>query len=277
MDKETLLRAVTAYVNTTAGNFIGEDIALRADLKGMQVFEEPLMGFAKSEDEYFARLKSPEVIGPHFIMPGEWLPGAKTVISLFLPFTMRVKKANRIGRNWPAKEWLHARIEGQAFIADLCRSIQKQLAEEGFRSVVPLLDERFATGNPKIQDKTQQGYYTSNWSERHVAHGCGLGTFGLSGGLITRKGIAGRYASLITDAPFEPSPRPYTGAYDYCIRCGACVRNCPVQAISQVQGKRHPICSKFLDLTREKYQPRYGCGKCQVNVPCENGIPGYSR
>jgi epoxyqueuosine reductase QueG len=277
MDKETLIRTVTAYVNTAEGNFIGKATALRADLIGMKIFEEPLMGFAESGDEYFTRLKTPAAVGAHFIMPGEWLPGAKTVISVFLPFTDKIKKANQVGRNWPAKEWLHARIEGQAFIAELCRYIQERFTAEGFRCVVPLLDERFATGNPKIQDNTQQGYYTSNWSERHVAYGCGLGTFGLSGGIITGKGIAGRCASLITNAPFDPSSRPYVGIYDYCLRCGACVRNCPARAISREEGKKHPVCSKFLNLTMEKYRPRYGCGKCQVNVPCENGIPAYSK
>jgi epoxyqueuosine reductase QueG len=274
MDKQDFIKTAAAYINTAGGNFIGKDTALRADLAGMRIFEEPLAGFAESGDSYFTRLKNPEIIGSHFIMPGEWLPGAKTVISLFLPFTDQVKRANRVNMDWPADEWLHARVEGQAFIAEFCQYMRERITGEGFRCVVPLLDERFATGNPEIKDKTRQGYYTSNWSERHAAYGCGLGTFGLSRGLITRKGIAGRYASLITDAPFEPSPRGYTGIYDYCIRCGACARNCPAGAISPEGGKNHPPCSEFVNLTMKKHHPRYGCGKCQVNVPCESRIPG---
>ena len=39
------------------------------------------------------------------------------------------------------------------------------------------------------------------------------------------------------------------------------------------RGKNHSICSKFCDKTAEKYKPRYGCGKCQVGVPCESRIP----
>ncbi|MDR2480411.1 MAG: 4Fe-4S binding protein [Treponema sp.] len=61
--------------------------------------------------------------------------------------------------------------------------------------------------------------------------------------------------------------------YECCIRCGSCVSNCPVRAISLERGKDHPPCSAFLERTREQCKPRYGCGKCQVQVPCESGVP----
>ena len=63
---------------------------------------------------------------------------------------------------------------------------------------------------------------TSLWSERHAAYVCGLRTFGLSKGLITKKGIAGRFTSLITDLPLLADERAYTDVYEYCTRCGAC-------------------------------------------------------
>jgi len=55
--------------------------------------------------------------------------------------------------------------------------------------------------------------------------------------------------------------------------CGACGKNCPVNAISLDKGKNHVICSAFLERTAEKYKPRYGCGKCQIGVPCESSVP----
>lgn len=55
--------------------------------------------------------------------------------------------------------------------------------------------------------------------------------------------------------------------------CGACVKNCPVDAISLEEGKDHKICCDFLDITGKKFKPRYGCGKCQVSVPCQSSIP----
>ena len=84
----------------------------------------------------------------------------------------------------------------------------------------------------------------------HVA----LGTFGLSRGLITKRGMAGRITSIIINAEFEPDERPYTGIYDFCIRCGACALKCPVKAISMEYGKNNarlaypakPRCRRWL-------------------------------
>lgn len=115
--------------------------------------------------------------------------------------------------------------------------------------------------------------FTSNWSERHIAFVCGLGTFGLSKGLITNKGISGRFGSIITELYITPDKRQYDDIYEYCTMCGACGRNCPASAISVEKGKDHKACFAFLEKTREKHAPRYGCGKCQVKVPCEGSLP----
>jgi epoxyqueuosine reductase QueG len=269
--------AVKDYAQNNPGNLVSPDLALRPDLGGMRIFAEPIAGYAAAGDPFFDELKKPGVIGPHFLAPREWLEKAETVISLFLPFTERVRAANREPLDWPADEWLHARIEGQAFQNEICRFAAALLEGAGFSAAAPMVDPRFSQGNPLTKDKSRQDFYSSNWSERHAAYACGLGTFGLSRGIITRRGIAGRFISLITSAPFEPDKRGYSGIYDYCIRCGLCARNCPAGAISLEEGKRHPPCSAFLDTTKAKCKPRYGCGKCQVKVPCEGGIPAQRR
>lgn len=38
---------------------------------------------------------------------------------------------------------------------------------------------------------------------------CGLGIFGLSKGLITSKGIAGRFGSIVTELQIIPNEREY--------------------------------------------------------------------
>jgi epoxyqueuosine reductase QueG len=273
MNKRSFLKTLTEYVNTAPGNYVDKGAALRPELAGMRIFDEPLIGFARAEDPLFGELKKPGVIGGHFLGPREWLAEGNTVVAVFLPFTQAVKDANRLSRGWPADEWLHGRIEGQAFIGELSRYCKGILEAGGRRCVVPLLDPRFSAKNPASEDKNEEASYTSNWSERHAAYICGLGTFGLSRGLITSRGIAGRLASFITDWGPAPSKRAYTGIYDYCCRCNACAKNCPAQAISPDQGKRHAPCSAFLDRVMEKHRPRYGCGKCQTGVPCEGGIP----
>lgn len=270
MDKQTLIRMAQEFVQHAADNYIAKDIALSADVAGMQIFEAPIFAFGSAADEYFKKLKHPHAIGEHFRLPEEWLPGAKTVISFFLPFSEAVKKGNRKDKNWPSPEWLHGRIEGQAFVQKLCRYLQSVLGDEGYASVVPALDPRFwsNTDSPEHEAK-----FTSNWSERHVAFVCGLGTFGLSKGLITPKGMAGRFGSLITTLDLPPDKREYEDLYEYCSMCGKCIKNCPARAITLEKSKDHALCSTFLEQTRAKFAPRYGCGKCQVGVPCESGIP----
>jgi epoxyqueuosine reductase QueG len=277
MDKEEFTRILAGFVAEAPENRIPAELALRPELSGLRLIDEPLAGFAAAGDPWFGDLKKPGIIGEHFIPPTEWLPGAKTVISFFAPFSPQVKAANRADMSWPADEWLHARIEGQALIFAICKHLKTCLEEAGFSCVIPSLESRFSSKSPSTADKARQDYYTSNWSERHAAQICGLGTFGLSRGLITKKGMAGRFGSLVTDAFFEPDPRPYTRYDEYCTHCGACARNCPAGAISLAEGKRHYPCSEFVSLTGKKHAPRYGCGKCQVRVPCENGIPDRLR
>ena len=274
MEKTYFEKTLKDYLNNSTDNFIKKEDALRPDLEGMRIFDEPLFGYTSADDPFFTEAKKPEIIGAHFMTPEEWLPGAKTVISVFLPFTARVREANRLDMSWPAYEWLHGRLEGQVFQAEICRFAEDLLKKEGYAALGPMIDSRLSSRSSLTSDKTEQGFYTTNWSERHAAYAAGLGTFGLSKGLITRKGVAGRYLSVITSASFEHTERPYKGVYDYCIFCGACAVNCPAGAISKEKGKLHHPCSEFLDSVKTKHSPYYGCGKCQVKVPCEDKAPG---
>lgn len=281
MDKQDLIKMVSLFTEGSEDNIISKQDAISETVAGMKMFDAPIFACGAADDEYFKLLKHPSAIGEHFLLPKEWLPQAKTVISFFLPFTKAVKEGNRRDMSQPSAEWLHGRIEGQAFINVLCRHITTELIGAGYNSLAPSLDKRFwartgfKIGSSHSYDTCGNSIsFSSNWSERHVAFVCGLGTFGLSKGLITKKGIAGRFGSVITELSLPPDKREYGSLYQYCSGCGACVKNCPVNAISMDKGKNHEICSAFLDKTAEKYKPRYGCGKCQVGVPCESRRPG---
>lgn len=269
-----LQRLAAAFTASDPRAVIDADTALSAAEVGLCLFDPPLLGFAAADDPLFAALRAPGVVGPQLLLPGQWLPGAQSVVSVCMPFSAAVRESNRRDRRAPSFGWLHARYEGQAFIGALLRYLMQKLAAAGCRAAAPSLDPRFQSWSGDADG----GYgFNSNWSERHAAYVAGLGTFGLSAGLITEKGVAARYGSLITDAAFPPSERKYTEVYEYCNRCGACVRNCPAGAISLEQGKDHAPCSRFVDWTAEKYHPRYGCGKCQVGVPCEHARPPRRR
>ena len=246
------------------------------------IYDEPLIGFASADDALFEEYKKPEVIGPWHMSPKEWLSGANCVVSIFYPFSEDVRSAHRQSRETIAFEWLWARVEGQALLDSMMKQAVQELEAMGIRAVVPAIDPRFKAmqgGKGGIQGYAEinESSFGSTWSERHAAYACGLGTFGLSKGIITEKGMAGRFASIILDLEIEADERPYTDIYEYCSKCGACIRRCPVGAISLEKGKDHNICGPWVDQSKETYAPRYGCGLCQTAVPCEYGIPKKAK
>jgi len=269
MTRAELIKNSVNFTNESPNNYISAAAAISPEYVGMKIYESPIFAFGRPDDELYIKYKSPDVIGSHSLTPHEWLLGAKTVISFFLPYTQRIKKANAHDYQWPADEWLHGRYEGQIFLKNLAAYINQLLQDAGHESLIPADDPRFGLSGAGTM-------FTSRWSERHVAYACGLGTFGLSGGLITIKGMSGRLGSILTTLDLPKDIRPYGGIYDYCTMCGVCISHCPAHAISIENGKAHAPCSDFLDSVREKNSPRFGCGKCQVNVPCESGMP-YSH
>ena len=266
MERQVILNAIKDIFNACELNYVKEEVAISPELAGLKLFEEPLVKFGSVKDELFRKYKEPGVIGPWFQGPEEWLPEGKTVISLFFPFTEAVRESNRKCTEIPSSEWLHGRIEGQACLTGFMNRVKDWFEENGVVACVPSNDKRF-------HQVIENGVYGSNWSERHVAYLCGLGTFGLSKGIITEKGMAGRFMSIIISEELEADVRPYTGVYDYCTNCGACIRRCPAEAITFEEGKDHKKCDAWNKMIGEKHKPRFGCGLCQVKVPCETKIP----
>ncbi len=274
MDKQNFIQYCNQYLASCNLNDIPAEKALSEALIAVQIFKEPIIRVADACHPEFNNLK--EIIGEHFKPPEAWLPEAKSVISFFFPFTEAIRKSNRENMSYPSKGWLNGRIEGQSFINNFSANIVNFLNDQGLKSVSPSIDNRFFTNT----DHDVHGIhktYTSNWSERHVAYLCGMGTFSLSKGLITEQGTAGRLTSIITALHLPPDDKKFQDFEENCSMCGKCVKNCPVNAISLEHGKNHQICSAFLNEVLSKEAPWYGCGKCQVKVPCEYKIPKKKR
>jgi epoxyqueuosine reductase len=127
--------------------------------------------------------------------------------------------------------------------------------------------------------------WASPWSERHVAFACGLGTFSLSDGFITPKGIAVRIGSVVTLLKLTPAEKNYRHPKENCLffrneTCGKCITRCPAGAITEKGHDkdkcREYIGSKPLHEKRLEYglkNPTTSCGLCQTGVPCEFRIP----
>ncbi|MFC1847757.1 4Fe-4S double cluster binding domain-containing protein [Chloroflexota bacterium] len=259
---------------------------------GAAIFEAPLVGFAGGDDPIFTEYKT--IISDFHLTPREALTGHLTetlgsnpkdlptvsVVSIVLPIARDTKLSNRRETKGPSLRWNHTRWQGQDFITDLTQYVASLLKDLGHYAVVPELA-------PFFEMRELPDGLGSVWSLRHIAYAAGLGTFGLSDGFITPKGMALRCASIVTDLEIPPSHRPYPGHQANCLfhstgTCGRCIKRCPGGAISE-KGHDKKRCLEVLveeqkpwmdGVHGDGYIGAYaGCGLCQTKVPCESGIP----
>jgi epoxyqueuosine reductase len=252
-------------------------------------WEEVLIGFSSGTDGLYAGLK--DHIGPFHWTPAEAFalagsgpaqvppaePGELTVISWALCHAKASKLANRRETYYPSELWARARIFGEAGNRALHLALVDALVARGHPAVAPSF-------LPQAGERESARYgRASTWSERHVGYICGLGTFGLAGGLITERGQAVRLGSVIVRATIAPTPRPYDHPFAHCLfftrgTCAACARRCPVGSVAK-EGRDKGACARHLHPVTGEFVKReygfdgYGCGLCQTGVPCESGIP----
>ncbi len=251
-----------------------------------RMWEKPLVGIAAGDDPYYDFLK--EHIGPFHWSPADVFrlkyPGHVStdklrVVSIVFPQTDETKLSQSKEKLCPAKEWIVTRGEWEPLIKEFSGKLVDRLERTGIRCVsVDLLSE-FSTA------RSEAIGIASNWSHRHSAYLAGLGTFGLSDGLITEKGKAVRMTSLIIEAPLTLSERLYSAPYEWCLyfkdgSCGVCMKRCPVNAIT-AEGHNKDACNAYEEVFAAKYWPVdiergdyiLGCGLCQVGTPCQNKKP----
>ncbi|MEJ2282733.1 MAG: epoxyqueuosine reductase [Desulfobacterales bacterium] len=250
-----------------------------------KAFENPLVGFSAGDDPIYESYK--EYVGSFHWTPLEIFnltfpgitvaAGELAVISWILPQTRATRADNRQQTTYPSERWARARIFGEEVNVKLRNRVVDLLQKEGHEAVAPMLA-------PAWERKQSDPYvFSSTWSERHAAYAAGLGTFGLCDGLITPRGKAMRTGSVVARIHIPPTPRPYTNHQAYCLFysrgiCGKCIKRCPVGALSE-NGHDKVKCLQHLKPATEEYVKAnyhfdgYGCGLCQVGVPCESRIP----
>ncbi len=258
------------------------------ELLGEPMWEPPIIGFASGADAYFQFCRSD--IGEFFWTPSEAFQlkfkerprkdSDLTVVSIAYPQTKATKADQRVSCGRPSARWSVTRGEWEKFNSSVCAKALAEMENIGICAVaIDLL--------PEFRNRNSIKYgAASSWSHRHAAYAAGLGTFGLSDGLITRRGKAMRFTTIIVDKIVEADARPYSQYNEWCLfykdeTCGECVIRCPVGAISKA-GHDKMRCEAYLEHLLKNIPPQiaaedkshyYGCGLCQSRIPCEDGIP----
>lgn len=247
----------------------------------------PHVAVAQGDDPLFLRNK--EMIGPFLWTPEEAYalafpqhpapPGDLRVISYVLPQTRETRADQRLEKTVPAERWARSRFHGEEFNCDLRTHLAETLTRAGYPSVAPERLPGFA------YQQSERFGLASNWSERHVAFVAGLGTFGLSDAMITRREKAVRFGSVVSRIDLPVTKRVYGEDYHaWCLwyakgTCGACAKRCPAGAITTIEGHDKQACLNYIRETTAPFATRtYGtgatpCGLCQVKIPCEAQAP----
>jgi len=254
-------------------------------LNNYVMWDEPLVSFADGDDPIFTEYKT--IIAPEHLTPREALakaydkslkdmPARLSVISWILPAVEETRRASRAETRAPSRLWSHTRWYGEKFNEKLRSHIVALLTGTGYLAAAP-----FSQPYYKVY-ANEKGPY-SNWSERHIAYAAGLGTFSLSDGLITERGIAIRCGSVVTNLVLPTSSRTASSPYSNClfyvgVNCRACIERCPAGAIDE-KGHDKNKCRQYLrdiGYSKESFKDGYdneksiaGCGLCQTKVPCE--------
>ncbi len=255
---------------------------------GEKIFDEPIVGFIKGDDPFFAEMK--KIIGPHHFTPEEIMrwqaekngvaaPKAEelSVVSFVMPITKMTKEENASKTEWVSERWAQTRLHGEIFSQLFVREIVSDLMGRGILAIAPDVTPLF---NKKRYPNVG---WASPWSHRHMAYAAGLGTFGMHDFLITEKGCAHRLGSFVVNLRLEPNRERPEDIHAYCLHyqgksCLKCAARCPVDAITRENAHDKEKCyQRVADSTkicnRDYHIFIYGCGLCATAVPCESRIP----
>lgn len=225
----------------------------------MTEFREPLVSSVSASDPRFLDLQ--RVVHPSHMLPHDLLPGARSVVSFFLPFAPWVLEANARHKEQVAREWAVAYVETNALIGRITARLIEMLAERGIGAAAEPATYNF---DPDT--------LVSRWAHKSVAVVAGLGSFGLHQLVITEAGCAGRFGSLVLDAELPHAP---VAARERCLylhdgSCVECVMRCPIAALDVSEPLDKEQCWHRCQAVGEEFS-HLGladiCGKCAIG-PC---------
>ncbi|MFX1256366.1 MAG: 4Fe-4S binding protein [Promethearchaeota archaeon] len=286
LNKEWFVEKINAFLRE-------DDVCKMTGVDGSLIWvPDVLVGFCDGNDPIFQEYK--KLVGPFHLTPKEaftkycdlnnieyYLDNLNlSVVAFILPANPLTKKENlEYSKEWPSKRWAHTHFYGEKANQALWAHVLNELKKEfGIEGVAPMAHEKLFKINEKHED-AWQGFWASTWSHRHMCFAAGLGSFGLSDGFINERGKAMRCGSFIINhaLPSDADKRA-KNRHEHCIKCGDCMKRCPVDAITIKDGHDKQKCSEkvmsSIPYNIKHYKiPIDCCGLCQVGVSCSDGIP----
>ncbi len=259
------------------------------------IVDEPLIAFANGDDPVFRELKTaigefhltPREIMEKYVASKRWQFGPAadlariSVVSWALPLTHETLLPERSSPFGGSPRYNHSRWIGIKLYESVEQYVAALLEVLRCNALAPTASKFF-----EIKEMPG-GWLAANWSERHVAYACGLGTFGLNGLMITARGCAVYLGSVVCDIELKPTPRPENRVANCPFfrdgSCGRCMERCIASAISK-DGRSNVMCLsnlrdqqagkvRSLGLDKDLVGPAPACGRCSTGLPCEDRIP----
>jgi len=284
-----LEKCIKEYVRTSPLNHL-------ITFNNAPIFDEPVVVFANGDNSAFQKLKT--IVGEFHLTPREaivkhikakgWRFGVKnyieniSVVSWALPIPYQTRLSERKTTYGGSTRYNHTRWRGGIFTESLIGYVCSLLEIMGYNAVAPSRSRFFE------MKEMSGGWRVANWSERHIAYTCGLGTVGLNGLMITPKGCAVYLGSMVCDIALTPTAVSYTSHVANCLfyhdaSCRRCMERCLAGAISE-EGRNNIRCRenlvkkqstklKSLGLDKALIGLAPSCGLCSTKVPCETRIP----
>ncbi|MEJ2638078.1 MAG: hypothetical protein P8010_00745 [Desulfosarcinaceae bacterium] len=231
------------------------------------IWRTPLVASALA-DRRFDSL--PKIAADDHLLPRDLLPEARSVVVFFIPFQKTLAKENHRG-SVPCRNWGLAYQSTNRLISRLSEHLKSDLEARGHATELTPATHNF---DPQR--------LMSRWSHKHLGYLVGLGRFGVNAQFITPKGCAGRLGSFVTAA--DLGDHPLVTEEELCLHkrgcpCLACVKRCPVKAVSEAGIDRRRCWTRLNQNCNESEalagldSHTHVCGKCQVLVPCSLKIP----
>ncbi len=173
---------------------------------------------------------------PTLLSPLTYFPEAKSVIAVAMRIPRGSYRGIEEGTHWHNYTFYSYNKLNSLFRPKKSYELCCFIEDHGWEAVAhyPAVPEGNGTmKEPVAPDKVPPDVVCS---ARIIAAGCGLGEVGYSKVFLTKKfGPRVRVGLIFTDCELEPDPILDTG--DICLHCGACVRECPGDAIPPLKEK----------------------------------------